>query len=549
MLTPRTIALALEYHLFKKDRALLRGLVPASVQARLRRRARAKYLVWDARRYNEWMQAHLQQRQTRYRHRIEPGLLSIVTPVWDGTPLNYLRALAESVIAQNGDGAAEWVLLNNGCQKKDLLTYLDELRQHAWLKVHLSAENAGIIGGLRLLLEQATGRYILPVDSDDWLYPDCLQVVSWWLRETNFPPLLYSDEDKLIGERAVQPYLKPGFDPVLLLNSAYIAHLGVIERQMALQLGAYSDKATEGSADWDLFLRFLAAGHPAVHIPEVVYSWRMHPESTADDALSKPYIHSSQKAVLQRYLESTGAAGDCTVVYSPVLNGTADWWLQPRAGQPPPWPVAHLTPRADDSVGQLIAAVEQQLHGQEGLVCLVAEDLRIDFADWLLEVVALLQRHLDTVMVGGAIRDSSGAVLSAGAVLGFAGDCGYPDRGRPIVDPGFFTQMKKQRSVSAVSSQFAVLRASFLRELAPSAASVAFLGAWAGALALRTGKRIICSPFLNAMSTIDWDALVSPQERERFRHVNQDLLPDHRYYSRYFGLTPEWAYQPVPMEQ
>ena len=34
-LTPRTVALSLEYHLFKKDKALLRALVPAKVQGML----------------------------------------------------------------------------------------------------------------------------------------------------------------------------------------------------------------------------------------------------------------------------------------------------------------------------------------------------------------------------------------------------------------------------------------------------------------------------------------------------------------------------------
>jgi hypothetical protein len=27
--------------------------------------------------------------------------------------------------------------------------------------------------------------------------------------------------------------------------------------------------------------------------------------------------------------------------------------------------------------------------------------------------------------------------------------------------------------------------------------------------------------------------------------MNRDVLPDHRFYSRYFGLTKESAYQPV----
>jgi hypothetical protein len=556
MLTPRTIALKLEYHLFKKDRALLRGLVPAGVQARLRRRARAKYLLWDARKYNEWLRGHLKRRQAQYKSELEPGLLSIVTPVWDGTPLHYLRALAESLIAQNSSGGAEWVVISNGVRKKELLEYFETLQQHTWVKVHASAENAGIIGGMRLCLERAAGRYILPVDSDDWLYPDCLQVVTWWIHEANFPPLLYTDEDKLIGGRAVQPYLKPSFDPVLLLNSAYIAHLGVIDRKLALQLGAYSDKRTEGSPDWDLFLRFLATGHSAVHIPEVVYSWRMHPESTADDALSKPYIHDSQRAVLQRYLDSTGAAQDYTVEYSPVLNRTADWWLQPRAGQTQPWPVVTVSPSPQASLAALVETVERCLEGREGLVCLVAADIQIDRTgldqpDWLQDVIALLKRHPDAVMVGGPLRDGNDVIQSAGCVLGFEGDCGCPDRGRPVVDPGFFTQLKKQRSVSAVSSQFAVIRASFLRDLSQNdvQASIAFLGAWAGAYALRTAKRIIYSPFLSAVASADWDAMVKPEERARFREINAGILPDRRFYSRYFGLTKESAYQPVSNDQ
>ena len=291
---------------------------------------RARYLLWEARKYRAWLEQRMAKRKSRYACALEPGLLSILTPVWDGTPLAYFRLLAESVIQQNAGGAAEWVVLDNGCRNTELLACLRTLEQHAWIRVVHSDTNAGIIGGMRLCLEAASGRYVLCVDSDDWLYPDCLQIVTWWIQNNGYPSILYTDEDKLIGEHAVQPYLKPGFDPVLLLNSAYIAHLGVIDRKLALEHGAYADKSTEGSPDWDLFTRFFVAGLPAIHIPEVVYSWRMHPDSTADDAGSKPYIHSSQKAVLQRYLDATGLAAKFDIEYSPILKDTCDWWLHRR---------------------------------------------------------------------------------------------------------------------------------------------------------------------------------------------------------------------------
>jgi len=561
-LSGRTIALALEHHLLKKQGAVLRHVLPADLRGSLRRLARAVYLLWDARDYNRWMAAHLKRRQARYGGATMPGLLSIVTPVWDGTPIMYFRALADTIIQQNAAGHSEWVVLNNGCQKGELLGYLEELQRHPWVSIRASPQNLGIIAGLRLCLEHARGRYILPVDADDWLYPDCLEVVSWWIRETGFPPLLYSDEDKRIDTRAVQPYLKPDFDPVLLLNSAYIAHLGVIDRATALELGAYSDKSTEGSADWDLFIRFFVAGKTTVHIPEVLYGWRMHPESTADDAQSKPYIHTSQRAVLQRYLDLRGIAEDYTVEYSPFVNGTSDWWLErqhrrpwpavmvslvtgsnrgPNAGslaKPPKYPdLKSLALPVDAGLGAL-----QEIAG-EALVCLVSDDLQIDRDDWLWDALALFEKHPDTVMVGGRIRNRRGEVMSAGLVLGFDGGAGCPDTGRPAIDPGYFAQMVKQRSVSAVSSQFAVVRASFLREL-PADASIPFLGAWAGAAALRLQKRIVYSPFLSAASSVEWDALVTAAEREAFQNANRDILPDPRYYSRYLGLRPESAYKP-----
>ena len=100
-LTPRTIALALEYHLFKKDGAALSRLIPPKMQALLRRRARAKYLVWDARQYSEWMKPHLEKRRALYHQELEKGLLTIATPVWDGTPLAFLQLLADSIATQN----------------------------------------------------------------------------------------------------------------------------------------------------------------------------------------------------------------------------------------------------------------------------------------------------------------------------------------------------------------------------------------------------------------------------------------------------------------
>ncbi len=534
-LTPRSIALSLEYHLFKKDRALLKPLVPVRVQAMLRRRARARYLVWEAKDYNEWMKRHLVERAKRYAAELQPGLLSIATPVWDGTPVEYLRRLADSISLQNHSGACEWLVLDNGCTKPEILRSLSDLaKQYKWVSLYRKETNHGIVGGLRACLEHATGRYLCPVDSDDLLYPDCLQIVQWWIRQSGYAPLLYSDEDKLIGTQPVQPYLKPDFDPVLLLNSAYIAHLGVIDRSVALELGAYSDKSAEGSPDWDCFIRFYLAGHEVVHIPEIIYSWRMHPESTADDAGSKPYIHGSQRAVIERYLNARQLAETHQLEYSPLLPGTADWWI--RRQHVDPWKTFQVSLNAGSSFSELKRSVPR---GTE-MVCLLQKNLRPEFEDFLWEAQSLFERFPDAGMVGGWVAGKNGAVADGPLVLGFGeSGCGCPDAGRPGVDPGYFTQLRKQRSVSAVSSRFAVLRMEFLNEAFEAGGfqdvPVEELGPWLGQFALHRRRRIIFSPFLQcSLSSGEFSPSSVPL---RVKSI------DHRYYPRFFGVTEATAYK------
>src|SRR3954464_6200906 len=303
----------------------MKGQIAAFVKGAIRRQREIYLPDAETRQYRRWIAQRVLQRSNSYPETLKRGLLSVVTAVWDGSPVKYLQELARSLSTQNESGACEWILLDNGCSRPEILECFEQLKQKGWVKVPRSSQNLGIVGGLRMCLEQATGQYILPVDGDDLLYPDALRIITARIQKAGYPAILYTDEDKVSRGRVSQPYFKPDWDPVLLANSAYIAHLGVIDRKEALRVGAYSNKLTEGSPDWDLFIRFLNAGHVACHIPEVVYSWRVHARSTADDAASKEYISWSQRAVLQQFLEARGATDRFTIENNPFLPGAAHW--------------------------------------------------------------------------------------------------------------------------------------------------------------------------------------------------------------------------------
>lgn len=525
-------------------RRFRRGL-PAIVKGVLRRQAEAWLPNREANEYKLWRAARLRERAGLYSEDPKPGLLSVLTAVWDGSPVGYLTTLAELLIAQNPHGACEWVILDNGCTNRALLSYFKKLERYPWVRIERSLTNIGITRGLRRCLEVASGRYVLPVDADDYLYPDALRTVAWWIKATGYPPLLYTDEDKLAGAKFVQPYLKPNWDPVLLLNSAYIAHLGVIDRVKALQLDAYSDDRAEGSPDWDLFVRFLIAGYHGIHIPEVLYGWRVHAHSTADDAAAKPYVHSSQQAVLQRFLDARPDGSKFKIEYSPLLEGAAHWrFVRTHKGPYPPMEPIVLRTEALHENPQSLRPLAARLAKDDGLIQFTSDALQPDHFDWASEAVGLFELHPDTVMIGGRIRNTKGVITEAGIHFGVRGVCSSPHMGRSVTDPGYFTQIWKQRSVSAVSVQFAVIRAAFLEELLqqlPANASLPFLGAWAGAYAVRTGRRVVYSPYLGGVSDVCWETLIDDSEVRLFAELNSDIIPDHRYYSRGLSLWKPFA--------
>jgi O-antigen biosynthesis protein len=508
------------------------------------------------------------RRRTQYPSRREPALISLLTPVWN-TPSDYLEALADSILSQDADAASfEWVVLDNGSDSPATRAFLERLRRERNVRLLRSERNLGIIEGTRLCLENAAHRYTATVDHDDLLTPDCIRVIAHALGEAGFPAVAYTDEDKLDGNRFLLQYFKPSFDPVLFANSCYIAHLSIVDRQLALQLGAYTDTLAEGSHDWDTFVRFVLAGHTPAHIPEVLYSWRMHRASTASNIDSKPFIYDSQQHVLTKLLKGLSKAGRFQVEPSPLFGGLPDWWIRRDASAPRSITTVVLA-RPGDKVPDLklssglphnvvrfdpaegvpgLAHLAARAAEGSGLLHFLWHDTRIVDAVWPLEAMGLFELFPDAVMIGGRLHQNE-HVIHAGAYFGFGRGCDAPDRGRSLTDPGYFAQSWKQHSVSAVAFDHCVLDAQFaahaLGTLVPRGASLDQLGDWLGAAARRQGRRIVYTPFLSATPQVDRSSQVSSVACKAFVSAHGDLMPDALLWPPHAGLRRGRSFRPT----
>lgn len=511
--------------------------------------------------HERFRKRRLTERRREGEYSQEPGLLSFVTSAYDTDP-KYLEELAGSVFMQDGGTHFEWLILDNGSTNESTCTTLRTIAMHPCVRLERVEKNLGIIGGMRYCLERATGRYILPLDSDDIIEPDCVHVLTRFLQEAGFPALLYTDEDKLADGRFGSPYFKPGWDPVLFAHSCYIAHLCAIDREKALALDLYSDHRAEGCHDWDSFIRFMNAGYAPLHIPEVLYSWRIHSQSTSGNINSKSYISDSHRATLQRFLDHVNAP-HIELIPSPLFNYGVDWWFRRKRCNPVPYLSIFIgrklaAPVTDDTPQKFAVFLNPaeglnrlaEILGETSseLVHLCWEGINPDNDEWCWEAMALSELFPETVMMGGTLHDGS-KVLSASRIFGFGNGFDCPDRGRPLADPGYFAQMWKPHSVSAISSGHCVVRYGFLkdalRELIQEQVPLDMLGPWLGALAREAGKRVVFSPFMRAFAEAVPEDGASPESRAHFLSRFWHLLPEEELYSPRLGLDAVSAHAPV----
>ncbi len=259
--------------------------------------------------YSKWIMKHLPsqkdlEEQRNHTFALTPKI-SIVVPLYR-TPRKYLDELITSVREQS---YTNWELcLSDGSgtpsplrQKLDSYARMDE-RIHPFYH----DKRLRISENTNAAIEASTGSYVVFADHDDLLAPDALYQVVKVINEHPDAALIYSDEDKVsVNGEYMQPNMKPDFNLDLLRTVNYICHMLVIKRDLLDQVG-WLRPAYDGAQDYDLILRCIEQTDAIYHIPRILYHWRLHEGSTAEDPESKLYAFDSGKHALEDYYDRLG---------------------------------------------------------------------------------------------------------------------------------------------------------------------------------------------------------------------------------------------------
>lgn len=264
--------------------------------------------------YQEWYLNHRASEKELERQRKEKfektPLVSILVPVYN-TPEKFLRDMIGSAQEQT---YANWELCiaNANPSNQEVAALLREkCAEDVRIKVTDVPENEGIAQNTNAALKIAEGEYIGFLDHDDLLAPDALYEVVKAVNGRDGVDMLYTDEDKISSdsEEYFTPHFKPDFNVDLLRSNNYFCHFVVAAKDLILQVGAFRAEFN-GAQDYDLVLRCAEKAKNIVHIPRILYHWRVHKASTADNPLSKMYAYDAGKRAIEEHLERCGEKGE-----------------------------------------------------------------------------------------------------------------------------------------------------------------------------------------------------------------------------------------------
>lgn len=435
--------------------------------------------------------------------------ISVVMPVYNA-PLNFLEEAIRSVQSQIYDNW-ELCIADDASTDNAIRPMLESFaQQDSRIKVSFRKENGHISAASNSAIALVTGEFIALLDNDDLLPRHALFHVAKVIVENPDVALIYSDEDKIdVNGRRHHPYFKSDWNPDLIYSHNMFSHLGVYRTSLVQQVGGFK-LGMEGSQDYDLLLRCLEKIEISkiIHLPYVLYHWRVHPSSTAMSSDAKPYAMIAGEKAINNHFERTGVKGKVKL----TSYGYTPFYELPE--EPPLVSIIIPTRNRHDLVRRCIDSLRDiteypnyeillmdngsddpeslnqwSRYSKSGvrvirvdgpfnfsainnkgveeskgdIVVLLNNDTEVIHSDWLALMVSHALRP-GVGVVGAKLLYKNQKIQHSGIVLGLGGVAGHVHYGYPADSYGYFGHLKLTRAYSAVTAAcFAVRRQNYLQ--------------------------------------------------------------------------------------
>ncbi|MBI4978321.1 MAG: glycosyltransferase [Spirochaetes bacterium] len=464
--------------------------------------------------YGKWMRDNepgrkqlAAQRKMKMENR---PLISVVVPAYK-TSKRYVRDFLRSLKRQTYQ---RWELCVAAAElSDDVIRVLQQAeKSDGRIKLSLLSNNSGIALNTNAAIALATGSYIGFLDHDDILPPWALNEIAQAVEKQPEADFLYSDEDKIndAGTKRFQPHFKSDFNIDMLLSYNYICHFTVVKRSLGEKIGWLRD-GYQGSQDYDFILRATGQAKCIVHIPMILYHWRVNPNSVAYKVSVKEYVVESAKKALRDYCFDNGIDADINAGLLPTTYRV----VYHRHHNPLVSIIIPNSNHADDlrkcvhsiiscssyrnyeilimengSTQQGIRELYEQLKSEFGvsivswekpfnyaavnnaaacmakgeMLLFLNNDVEVITPQWMENLIEHALRP-EIGAVGAKLYYPNNTIQHAGVILGIGGIAGHAHKGFVRQADGYFSRLKIVQNLSAVTGACLMTRKQLFRSL------------------------------------------------------------------------------------
>jgi len=200
---------------------------------------------------------------------IDQPLVSVVIPCYNSG--KTLDRTLDSIFEQSWS-RIEIILVNDGSSDELTLQKLESIAKLTNVTV-INQQNLGLSAARNTGIKNATGEFILPLDSDDWLDYRAIQIMVETALSINSPAVIYSD----IQVEGVNSWKKQTFNNYFeQLFSNQLPYCMLIPIEIFENIGLYDVSLRNGLEDWEFNIRLFVNKVPYLKISEPLFHYNIN---------------------------------------------------------------------------------------------------------------------------------------------------------------------------------------------------------------------------------------------------------------------------------
>lgn len=210
-------------------------------------------------------------------------LVSIIVPCYNQA--QYLPDALDSVLAQTYT-SWECIIVDDGSPNDTSYTALKYCEKDKRFK-YLYKENGGLSSARNSGIKEASGDLILPLDADDRIHKNYLQLAINAFTQNPTLDLVYCKAayfGEKTGEWILEHYT---YEKLLMHNSIFCS--AIFKREAFIKVNGYNENLKSGWEDWDLWLRMLNQESQVLRLPEILFYYRIKGKSMVQLLINSQY--------------------------------------------------------------------------------------------------------------------------------------------------------------------------------------------------------------------------------------------------------------------